>query len=94
MTKASAYDVAAQRYTFQTHDLSGRANEVELEMDEDGLMNWAFRDEDSGALLRFEIHIAGDTWHETGEVSPDGGENWYPMLDMTLTRQRRPDVEE
>lgn len=87
------YDSAAQRYNFQTHDRQGRANEVELEVEDNGLIRWAFRDEPSGALLRFEIRIEGDTWHETGRVSPDGGNNWYPMLDMTLKRQAATDEE-
>ncbi|HSH28001.1 MAG TPA: hypothetical protein VK972_09600 [Wenzhouxiangella sp.] len=82
------YDTASGGYNFQTHDRRGRANEVELEIDEDGIMRWAFRDDHSGSLLRFEIEISGDTWHETGQVSPDGGDNWYPMLEMTLKRQQ------
>lgn len=88
------YDSTAQRYNFQTHDLRGRANEVELKVDQDGVMRWAFQDEASGSQLRFEIRIEGDTWHETGRVSPDGGDNWYPMLDMTLNRQTATDEEE
>ncbi|NEZ04387.1 DUF1579 domain-containing protein [Wenzhouxiangella sp. XN201] len=87
------YDSAARRYNFQTHDLRGRSNEVELEVEDGGVMRWSFQDEDSGSLLQFEIRIDDDTWHETGRVSPDGGHHWYPMLDMTLKRQSVPDEE-
>ncbi|QKK01550.1 MAG: hypothetical protein HND55_02105 [Pseudomonadota bacterium] len=82
------YDSATQRYNFQTHDMRGGAHEVELEIDDQDLMRWSFRDEGSGSLLRFEIEISGDTWHETGQISPDGGQTWYPMLEMTLDRQQ------
>lgn len=74
-------------YNFRTHDLRGQARDATLELDQDGRMRWGFRDEASGALLRFEIHIEDDTWQQTGRISPDNGENWYPMLEMTLHRQ-------
>jgi len=88
------YDSAAQRYNFQTHDLRGRANEVELEVDPDGVIRWAFQDKPSGSQLQFEIRIEGDTWHETGLVSPAGSDNWYPMLEMTLKRKAATDEKE
>lgn len=81
-----SYDPQARRYNLRTYDMSGHVGDHELVVEEDGLMRWGFEEPESGALLRFEIRIDGDTWHEIGHVSPDGGENWYPMLDMTLHR--------
>lgn len=82
-----SWDSEQKRYNFRTHDLRGRARDATLELDRNGRMQWGFRDEDSNALLRFEIHIEDDTWHQTGRISPNDGENWYPMLEMTLQRQ-------
>ncbi|MEX2497715.1 MAG: hypothetical protein WD397_02420 [Wenzhouxiangellaceae bacterium] len=81
-----SFDPAGGRYNLRSHDLRGSVHDSTLEIDGD-VMRWAFRDESSGAQLRFEIRVEGDTWHEIGHVSPDGNENWYPMLEMTLHRQ-------
>lgn len=88
-----SYDPQQGRYNLRSHDLSGGVRDAEFEVDDD-VMRWGFRDEQSGALLRFEITIDGNTWHETGQVSPNNDENWYPMLDMTLHRQEPADATE
>ncbi len=82
-----SWDPANKRYNFRTHDLRGQARDATLELDQDGRMRWGFRDENSNALLRFEMHVEDDTWHQTGRISPDDGDNRYPMLEMTLNRQ-------
>lgn len=82
-----SWDTQQKRYNFRTHDLRGQARDATLELDHDGHMRWGFRDENSNALLRFEIHVEDDTWRQTGRISPDDGETWYPMLEMTLHRQ-------
>ena len=51
-------------------------------------------DEDREALtwelqpnrVRFIITVKNGVWRETGEFSPDGGENWMEFLEMTLER--------
>lgn len=82
-----SWDSEKKRYNFRTHDLRGQSRDATLKLDQDGRMRWGFRDARSDALLRFEIHVEGDTWQQTGRISPDHGENWYPMLEMTLHRQ-------
>ncbi len=36
--------------------------------------------------LRFTITVKDGVWHEVGEFSPDGGENWVEFLEMSLNR--------
>lgn len=45
---------------------------------------WGFEVE--GGEVRYTITLGGDTWHEVGEFSPDGGKTWLPTLEMTLMR--------
>jgi hypothetical protein len=51
----------------------------------DNRFTWSF-DPAPGITVRYDAGFTGDTWHETGEVSTDGGETWRPNLDMTLSR--------
>lgn len=37
--------------------------------------------------VRFIITIKDGVWREVGEFSPDGGVQWMPFLDMSLTAQ-------
>ena len=74
------------RYRFRTYDLRGGVIDTELRL-VDGGMEWGLRNEERKADLRFTIRLDGDRWHEVGEVSVDGGETWYQMLEMTLERQ-------
>ena len=81
-----SYDDPTGRYRFRTYDLRGGVIDTELRL-VDGGMEWGFRNEERKADLRFTIRLDGDRWHEVGEVSVDGGETWYQMLEMTLERQ-------
>jgi hypothetical protein len=81
-----SFDVETNRYNWRTYDLRGSVRDPDFIVEPDSF-RWSFRDEESGVLLRFKIVIQGDSWHETGEVSPDEGENWYRILEMNLTRQ-------
>lgn len=39
-------------------------------------------------VIRYETTSShgGRAWHETGEMTVDGGRTWQPMLDMTLVK--------
>lgn len=81
-----SFDGDTNSYNWRTYDLRGSVRDPEFIVEPDSF-RWGFRDEESGVLLRFVITIQDDTWYETGEVSPDDGENWYQILEMTLQRQ-------
>ena len=80
-----SFDVDANRYGWRTYDLRGTVRGPDFVVEPDSF-RWSFHDEESDVLLRFNIVIEDDTWHETGEVSPDDGENWYQILEMNLVR--------
>jgi hypothetical protein len=46
---------------------------------------WSF-DPAPGVTARYVAAFGTGKWHETGEVSSDGGKSWAPSLDMTLSR--------
>ena len=80
-----SYDEKSQTYRFRTHEASGRALDAEAKPTDGGL-EWGFRDEASGATIRFTIRLDGNRWHEVGEASRDG-KTWHKFLEMTLERQ-------
>ena len=80
-----SYDEKTQTYRFRTHEASGRALDAEAKPTDGGL-EWGFRDEASGATIRFTIRLDGNRWHEVGEASRDG-KTWHKFLEMTLERQ-------
>lgn len=80
-----SYDDRAGAYRFRTHDLRGVARDAEFRVTDTGAV-WGFRDEERNADLRFTIVLQGDRWHEVGEVSIDGGQRWFRVLEMTLAR--------
>lgn len=81
------YDPHADRYLFRYYSAEGQAGETELVPIEGG-WRWGFTAPGGGPEVRFTIELGEDTWHERGEVSMDGGESWFPMLEMTLKRQQ------
>lgn len=81
-----SWDPDTSRYGWRTYDLRGNVRDAEFTVTEDGAQ-WDFQTPDTGGMVRFSIAIEGDTWRESGRYSPDGGQTWYPMLQMTLQRQ-------
>lgn len=81
-----SFDSDSSRYKWRTYDLRGTVRDPEFVVESDAF-RWGFRDEDTGMLLKFTIVVDGDTWYESGEVSPDQGENWYKIMEMNLARQ-------
>lgn len=80
------WDPHGDRYLFRYWSAEGQAGETELKPVEGG-WRWGFTAPGGGPEVRFTVELGADTWHERGEVSMDGGENWFPMLEMSLTRQ-------
>jgi hypothetical protein len=80
------WDPHGDRYLFRYWSAEGQAGETELVPVEGG-WRWGFTAPGGGPEVRFTIELGADTWRERGEVSMDGGESWFPMLEMTLTRR-------
>ncbi len=82
------YDEVAEAYRWHSHTLYGPTPDPEFRLTEAGI-EWGYRDEERGLQFRFAIELEKDRWHETGEISLDGGVTWLPMLEMTLCRVSR-----
>ncbi len=80
-----SYVLDDDMYRFQTHLSDGRAGEYEAHMDGDNLI-WGMEHPQAG-LTRYTIGLnESGEWHEIGESSRDGGENWFQFFEMTLHR--------
>lgn len=81
------YDPHGDRYLFRYYSAEGQSGETELVPVEGG-WRWGFSAPGGGPEVRFTIELGETTWHERGEVSMDGGETWFPMLEMSLEKQQ------
>jgi hypothetical protein len=78
------WDPEKESYLFQTHTGLGHHTDAELVRLEDGRLRWGFTV--PGREIRYTIDLSGETWHEMGEITMDGGQTWLHFHDMTLTR--------
>ncbi|MFI4893121.1 MAG: hypothetical protein ACIAQ0_06750 [Phycisphaerales bacterium JB058] len=59
----------------------------EIKVLDDGRLEWGFEPGPNQTIrFRLEFQDDGNTWHETGEFSPNAGETWYPFFEMNLKR--------
>lgn len=79
------YDAATGSYVW-TAESGGHSMVVPLEVGE-GTWAWEIAYGPS-VTVRYETTAShgGRAWHETGEMTVDGGRTWQPMLDMTLIK--------
>jgi len=80
-----SFDPGTKEYVFRHYTSRGDFGEDPFLITEDGY-EWGFSNEAHNVHVKFAIEVDGDTWHETGQYSPDGS-TWYPSLEMTLQRQ-------
>jgi hypothetical protein len=79
-----SFDPGTEQYVFRHYTSRGDSGEDPFVITDEGY-EWGFANEEHGVHVKFAIGIEGNTWHETGQFSPDGS-TWYPSLDMTLQR--------
>lgn len=73
----------SEGYRLETHTALGRHGAADLELLEDGSMQWGF--DSAEGEVRFVTTIDGDRWSEKGEISADGS-TWTQFHSMELTR--------
>lgn len=78
------WDDAAKEYRFRSQVVGGGAGDHRGYM-KDGAFVW--ENASKSGLIRFEIRVDGDTWHEVGHIERGG--RWYPMFEMTLHRVKQ-----
>jgi hypothetical protein len=77
------YDIAAKAYRWRAYS-AGNCIEVPLDVGEQ-TFRWEF-EAAPGTLVRFDAHVAGDSWRQVGQVSADAGAAWSQTFEMDLTR--------
>lgn len=82
-----SYDVDRSSLRWRAYS-SGHCVDVEVQVNRHSFC-WAL-EPTPGVQLRFQAEVAGDTWHETGRVSTDGGASWSTTLEMELHRSSEP----
>jgi hypothetical protein len=78
-----SHDPAAASYRMRAYASGRPAVDSDLGVSGDGVFTWGF--EHGPVKIRFRIHVAGDAWHETGEISISGGP-WRQFFEMRLRR--------
>lgn len=84
-----AYDHASDQYIMR----SFRKNEQGITQTiapkvsvSDGVLTWQFSDPNTGTIRYVIRENEQGQWFETGEMSRDGGQHWFPFFSMTLDR--------
>ena len=81
-----SYDHASGGIRFRYFKEDGQAGETAIEFEEKSFI-WAFDVPENKVSVRFkEILTESGNWLETGEVTRDGGANWYKFFEMELTK--------
>lgn len=81
----ASWDADSGTYVWEATS-AGNTLTTELEVTEDG---WAWEiPYGPGILMRYETTFGHNdrSWHETGEMTLDGGQTWMPVMDMTLVK--------
>ncbi len=81
-----SYDDKVNCYRWRAHDNRGQSIDTQPKVAE-GTMEWTLRNEEAAMSMRFTIKIAGDQWHEIGELSRDG-KTWNTFMEMSLRRKK------
>ena len=78
-----SYNQTSKDYDFNTFLASGRKGQYTMKAAETG-WQWGFSF--PGGVIRYNIKLTSDTWHEAGEMSMDEGKTWRPFFEMTLKK--------
>jgi hypothetical protein len=81
----ASYDQQAGQFRFNSFLADGKYTEASGKFNEDGSFTWQF-DVPNGGTIKYNILFTSTNWQEKGYYSPDGGSQWYPFLEMNLTK--------
>lgn len=84
-----SYSAAEERYVMRAYRGLGDGQTLMVDAEAeviDGALVWGYEHPQAG-LMRYTIREDEDgRWHETGEMSRDGGETWFAFFEMVLER--------
>lgn len=78
-----SYDDQRQIYEFRVYN-DGRAATAEARFLDDGRLQWTMNF--APVIIRYTITLTDNHWNEVGEMSPDSGATWMPMVELNLDR--------
>lgn len=84
-----AYDHQAKQYIMRSFrkNEQGITQTIAPEVTvKDGVLTWQFTDPRAGTIRYIIWENEKGQWVETGDMSRDGGKNWFPFFSMTLDR--------
>ena len=80
-----SYDTEVGHYRFNSFLADGKYVEASGKFNDDGSFDWQFK-VPNGGTIKYHIVFTATTWQEKGYYSPDNGNQWYPFLEMNLTK--------
>jgi hypothetical protein len=84
----ASYDHQAGQFRFNSFLADGKYTEASGKFNEDGSFTWQFG-VPNGGTIKYNIIFSSTNWLEKGYYSPDGGSQWYPFLEMNLTKTEK-----
>lgn len=80
------YDQIHSKFIIRAYQ-GGHFIDSDLVQNTDGSYSWGM--ELQGGKIRYTLRLTEDgKWKEAGEFSRDGGANWFPTFEMTLSKQK------
>ena len=83
----ASYDPQTEKYRFNSFLSDGKYTAAEGWFDEAGVFHWQFG-VPNGGTVRYSITMTEDTWFEKGAYNPPNTEQWYPFMQMELTKRK------
>ncbi len=80
----ASFDPQTDKYRFNSFLADGKYVEASGDFNVDGSFVWQF--DVPGGTVKYEIDFSSTIWQERGFYSPDAGNQWYPFLEMNLTK--------
>lgn len=80
----ATYDAEKQKYRFHSHLADGRYTEAEGWFDSEDIFHWQFPV--PNGTVRYSIEMSKTNWLEKGAYQPKDREEWYPFMQMELTK--------
>ena len=81
----ASYNEQTDKYRFNSFLADGKYTEAEGWFDDAGIFHWQFP-VPGGGTVRYSIAATESTWLEKGAYNPNGTQQWYPFMQMELTK--------
>jgi len=81
----ASFDPIADKYRFHSFLNDGRFTAAEGWFDDENVFHWQFAVPSRGTV-RYTIVLTEESWQEKGAFNPVNTEQWYPFMEMNLTK--------